>query len=141
VVAGTPKTKAGRRIYGQGPATVELLKTHRKAQIKMRMKTGESWQDNDLVFCQGDGTPYKPDAVTRRFKRLAQLDGLPVIKLHEGRHTNASLQHHAEVDPEIRSRSLGHADAAMTSHYTHPEAELFRQAAEAVEKLVEGAGA
>jgi hypothetical protein len=46
---------------------------------------GESWQDNDLIFCQCDGTPYKPDAVTRRFKRLAALAGLVVIKLHEGR--------------------------------------------------------
>jgi integrase len=43
------------------------------------------------------------------------------------------------VDPEIRRKSLGHADAAMTSHYTHIEAEAHRAAAEAVAKLVEGA--
>jgi len=40
--------------------------------------------------------------VTQWFKRLAALNGLPVIKLHEGRHTNASLQRDAAVDPEIR---------------------------------------
>jgi integrase len=97
---------------------------------------GESWQDNDLIFCQGDGTPYKPDAVSRRFKQLATLAGLPVIKLHEGRHSAASLARDAAVDPEIRRRTLGHADAAMTAHYTHIEAEAHRAAAEAVAKHV-----
>ncbi|HEX3515975.1 MAG TPA: tyrosine-type recombinase/integrase [Trebonia sp.] len=91
------------------------------------------------MVCKDDGAPYKPDAVTRWFKRLAALNGLPVIKLHEGRHTNASLQRDSAVDPEIRRKSLGHADAAMTSHYTHIEAEQYRAAIEAVAKLVEGA--
>jgi integrase len=64
-----------------------------------------------------------------------------VIKLHEvGRHTGASLARTAEVDPEIRRKTLGHADAAMTSHYTHIEAEAMRQAAEAVAQLVGEAG-
>jgi integrase len=77
--------------------------------------------------------------VTRRFKRLAALAGLPVIKLHEGRHSAASLARDAEVDPEIRHKTLGHADAAMTAHYTYIEAEAHKAAAEAVARLVEGA--
>jgi integrase len=109
------------------------------ARLGTRLKAGESWQGNDLFFCRVDGTPYKPDAVTRRFKRLAALARLPVIKLYEGRHTNASLQRDATVDPEIRRKSLGHADAAMTSHYTHIEAEAYRAAAKSVAKLAEGA--
>lgn len=79
--------------------------------------------------------------MTRRFQRLAALAGLPVIKLHEGRHSAASLARDAEVDPEIRRRTLGHADAAMTSHYTHIEAEAHKAAAQAVARLVEGSGA
>ena len=66
---------------------------------------------------------------------------MPVIKMHEGgRHTGASLAHAAAVDPEIRQRTLGHAGAAMTAHYIHPEAQAYRAAAEAVARLVEGAG-
>jgi hypothetical protein len=63
---------------------------------------------------------------------------LPPIKLHEGRHSAASLARDASVDPEIRRQTLGHADAAMTSHYTHIEAQAHRAAAEAVAALVEG---
>lgn len=64
-----------------------------------------------------------------------------MIKLNEGgRHTGASLARDAAVDPEIRGKTLGHADAKMTSHYTHIEADAHRAAAESVARLVEGAG-
>lgn len=139
VTESTPKTKTGDRLIWLDAETIRILKEHRTAQLKARLKAGESWQDNDLIFCQGDGTPSKPDAVTRRFQRLAALADLPVIKLHEGRHSAASLARDAAVDPEIRRRTLGHADAAMTAHYTHIEAEAHKAAAEAVARLVESA--
>jgi integrase len=139
VVESAPKTPTGDRLIWLDARTVRLLREHRKAQLVARLRAGEAWQDNDLMFCKDDGTPYRPDYVTRRFKALAAQAGLPVIKLHEGRHSAASLARDAEVDPEIRRRTLGHADAAMTSHYTHIEAEAHKAAAEAVANLVEGA--
>ena len=140
VIEGRPKSRAGERKIWLDAETVALLREHRKAQLAARIKAGDAWQDNDLVFCRDDGTPWKPDHVSRRFKVTAQAAGLPVIKLHEGRHSAASLARDAEVDPEIRRKTLGHADQAMTSHYTHIEAQAHRAAAEAVAKLVEGAG-
>jgi integrase len=71
---------------------------------------------------------------------IAKAAGLPPIKLHEGRYSAASLACDAAVDPEIQRKTLGHADQAMTSHYTHIEAEAHRAAAEAVAALVEGSG-
>lgn len=139
VVEGRPKSEAGRRRVRLDATTVQLLREHRKAQMAARLRASEAWQDHDLVFCRGDGTPWKPDHVSRRFKALAAGAGVPVIKLHEGRHSAASLARDAEVDPEIRRKTLGHADAAMTPHYTHIEAEAHRAAAEAVAALVEGA--
>jgi integrase len=102
-----------------------------------RGAAGPAWQDNDLIFCKEDGTPWRPGYVTQRFKVIAKAAGLPVIKLHEGRHGAASLARDADVDPEIRRQTLGHADQAMTSHYTHIEAQAHRAAAEAVARLVE----
>ena len=57
-----------------------------------------------------------------------------------GCHSAASLARDAAVDPEIRRRTLGHADAAMTAHYTHIEAEAHKAAADVVARLVEGTG-
>jgi integrase len=140
VIEGRPKSGAGERRIWLDAETVRLLREHRAAQLRARMKAGPAWTDSDLVFCRDDGTPYRPDYLSRRFKALAVGAGVPVIKLHEGRHSAASLARDAEVDPEIRRRTLGHADQAMTSHYTHIEAQAHRAAAEAVATLVEGAG-
>ncbi len=140
VVDGSPKTRASARMVWLDDETIALLREHRRAQVADRLRAGEAWQDNDLIFCRADGSPWPPDYVSRRFKRLARAAGLRPIKLHEGRHTAASLGHDAEVDPEIRRRTLGHADQAMTSHYTHPEQAAYRAAANAVAGYVAEAG-
>ena len=140
VVVGTPKTRAGERTFWLDQATTELLKAHRDNQVLQALEADTAWQDNDLIFCGEHGQPLKPDAVYRRFKVLARKAGLVPIKLHEGRHSAASMAREAEVDPEIRRKTLGHADAAMTSHYTHIEAAAHKAAAEAVARLVEEAG-
>jgi integrase len=139
IVEGRAKSKAGERQIWLDAATVAMLREHRKAQFAARLKAGAVWQDNDLVFCREDGSPWPPDYISRRFKVIASAAGLRPIKLHEGRHSAASLARTAEVDAEIRRKTLGHADQAMTSHYTHIEAEAHRQAAEAVAALVDGA--
>jgi integrase len=138
IVEGKPKTRSSGRKVWLDAETVRLLREHRESQLAARLKAGDAWQDNDLVFCKDDGSPWPPDYVYRRFRALAKAAGVPVIKLHEGgRHTSASLARDAEVDPEIRRKTLGHADQAMTSHYTHIEAEAHRAAAEAVARLVD----
>jgi integrase len=140
LVEGTPKSKAGERLVWLDAETARLLREHRKAQLRARMKAGAAWQDHDLVFCQDDGTPWRPDHISHRFKRLAASAGVEPIKLHEGRHSAASLARDAGVDPKIRQNDLGHAAAAMTDHYTHVLADAHLAAAEAVAQLVEGAG-
>jgi integrase len=140
VTEGKPKSRDGARKIWLDATTVALLKAHRKAQLADRLRAATAWQDNDLVFCRADGSPWTPDYVTHKFHKLAGAAGVPVIKLHEGRHSAASLARDAEVDPEIRRKTMGHADQAMTSHYTHIEAQAHLAAAEAVARLVEGAG-
>jgi len=109
--------------------TAELLRKHRKAQLRLRLAAGEAWQDNDLVFCQDDGRPWNPDHVSKRFKKLAALAGVPVISLHEGgRHTGNSLMQDAGVDQELRMREV--------DRYTHPLEQAHLAAAEQTAALV-----
>jgi integrase len=72
------KTRAGKRRVFLDHDTAGLLREHRKAQLKVRLKAGEAWGDNDLVFCQDDGQPWHPDHVSKRFKKLAAQAGVPV---------------------------------------------------------------
>jgi integrase len=141
ITEGKAKSRAGARKIWLDKGTVALLKAHRKAQVAARLRASTAWQDNDLVFSREDGSPYPPDYVSRRFKEIARAAGLPVIKLHEGRHSAASLARDAGVDPKIRQEQLGHATGAMTDHYTHVLADQHLAAAEAVARLVSEAGA
>jgi hypothetical protein len=61
-----------------------LLREHRKAQLKVRLKAGETWADNDLVFCQDDDQPWHRAQVSKRSKKLAAQAGVPVVTLASG---------------------------------------------------------
>ena len=131
------KTKMGQRRVFLDHESAELLRQHRKAQLRLRLTAGEAWQDNDLVFCQDDGRPWNPDHVSKRFKKLAALAGVPVICLHEGgRHTGNSLMQDAGVDQELRMREVGHADKSVNDRYTHPLEQAHLAAAEQTATLV-----
>jgi integrase len=137
----TAKSKAGDRLVFLDHDTAELLREHRKAQIKARMAAGPAWRDNDLVFCQADGRPWNPDHVSKRFKKLAAQAGVPVIKLHEGgRHTGNSLMRDAGVDQEVRMREVGHAGRDINDRYTHVLIEAHLAAAEQTAALIREAG-
>jgi integrase len=134
------KTKKGQRRVFLDHETAELLRQHRKAQLRLRLTAGDVWQDNDLVFCQADGRPWNPDHVSKRFKKLAELAGVRVITLHEGgRHTGNSLMQDAGVDQELRMREVGHADKSVNDRYTHPLEQAHLAAAEQTAALVRNA--
>jgi integrase len=137
----TAKSRAGDRKVFLDAETADLLRAHKETQDLERMLAGEVWHDNDLVFCQGDGRPWNPDHVSKRFKKLAAQAGVPVIKLHEGgRHTGNSLMRDAGVDQEVRMREVGHADRSVNDRYTHVLEEAHRAAAEQTAALVREAG-
>jgi integrase len=131
------KTRAGDRLVFIDHDTAALLREHRKAQLAARMRLGEAWQDNDLVFCRGDGTPWPPDYVSRKLKRHAAQAGVPVIKLHEsGRHTGNSMMFDAEVREDIVMRQVGHASREISRRYNHPMKQAHLSAAGRVAALV-----
>lgn len=76
----TPEDKAktgnSKRRVWLNEVTVALLRAHRNAQLPAWLQAGEAWQDNDLVFCPDDGTPWPPDLVSHRFKALAAKAGV-----------------------------------------------------------------
>ena len=51
------KTRVSRRRNWLDDETARLLRAHRTAQLRARMRAGEAWADHDLVFCRDDGTP------------------------------------------------------------------------------------
>lgn len=137
IVEDTPKTKAGRRVVSLDRESVDLLNAHHTAQKRARLAAGQTWQDHDLIFCQAAGAPVPPDRLTNTFKAIATKAGLPVIRLHDGRHTAASLGLEAGIDIKIVSDQLGHATTRITQDlYTHVRRQVHDDAAEKIVSLL-----
>ncbi|MQB02218.1 MAG: tyrosine-type recombinase/integrase [Actinobacteria bacterium] len=100
--------------------TVEVLKEHRKNQLERRLAAGTDYRDNDLVFCQADGSPIHPQVASDRFDRIVQRSGLPRISMKGLRHTHATLALKAGVPVKVVSERLGHASTSFTMDtYAH----------------------
>lgn len=131
-----PKTARSRRTVSLDPETVAALQAHRKRQLEERMRAGDAWVDDDLVFCTELGGEQHPDRFTRAFQAAAKRAGVPPIRLHDLRHTWATLALEAGIHPKVVSERLGHATTSITLDiYSHVQPELDTQAATAVAQL------
>jgi len=133
----TPKTRRGKRLVALDPATVAALKENRRRQKQERLAAGSSWQKAGYVFTREDGEPYHPERVSKLFIQAAKRVGLPRIRLHDLRHTYATLALSAGVHPKIVSERLGHANIGITLDcYSHCLPALSEEAACRVAALV-----
>ena len=104
-----------------------------------RLAWGPAWADTAYVFTAEDGQPIGTQTVDGRFRRLTKTAGVPTIRLHDLRHTHASLMLKAGVPVHVVSRRLGHASAALTlSVYSHVLPTQQAEAAAAFSALVDG---
>lgn len=120
ITFSTPKTARGRRSIALDERTLYVLAVHRQQQVEQREMIGSAWQDLDLVFTRPDGSPIHPDYFTQAFDRSVKRLKLPRIRLHDLRHTHATLGLAAGVPAKVMSDRLGHATVAFTQDiYMH----------------------
>ena len=80
----------------------------------------DAWTDSGYVFVREDGRPIDPDRITHLFGVAVAACGLPRIRLHDLRHTAATLALGAGVQPKVVSERLGHSSIAITlDTYSH----------------------
>jgi integrase len=133
-----PKTEAGRRAIALDPETVVALRAHRKAQAAEKLALGPAYEDHGLIFCREDGAPIWPRTFSRQFGRLSEDAGLPVIRLHDLRHTYATLALQAGVHPKVVQERLGHANVGVTlDTYSHAIPAMQEDAAATVAALID----
>ncbi len=115
------------------------LRDHRRAQAAERLVLGPAYADRGLVFCREDGEPIHPEQLSRLFRRHVAAVGLPPIRLHDLRHTHASLLTAAGVHPKVVQERLGrHSSAFTMDTYAHVGAGLQAQAAARFGQLLGG---
>ena len=134
---GKPKTDSGERAVSLDAATVQVLRLWRELQDAERRATRGAWQDTGLVFTREDGSQLHPEHVVDTFQCIAKQAGLPPIRLHDLRHTAASLALQAGVPMKVVSEQLGHSSLGITADtYTSVLPAVAQAAAEAVAGIV-----
>jgi len=133
-----PKTLHSKRAVSLSQSLATLLLEYREDQELMRKQMGNPLTDEDFVFSWPDGRPLDPDVVTQAFHRIAGKAGLKNIRLHDLRHTHATLMLKAGVHPKVVSERLGHANIGITlDTYSHVLPGLQEAAAERFDRIFE----
>jgi integrase len=126
-----PKADRSRRNLALPAQLVDALKAQRAAQLEERIAAGPLWEDHDLVFAQPNGRPIERKSDWRAWKALLRQAGVREVRLHDGRHTAATLLLSEGVHPRVVMEVLGHAQMRTTTDtYSHVMPALGRDAAD-----------
>jgi len=124
------KTDRSRRSVALTSASLLALEKHLGIVEKMRDACGSSWKENDFVFPYFDGSAHPSTPDYNNWKRCLRLCGIKTRRLHDARHTAATLMYAQGVGIEVISRALGHSSSAITSKlYVHSAIEPQIEAA------------
>jgi len=104
----------------RSPTGIEALKAQAQRQLADQDEKGVAWSDSGYVFTKESGEPWHPQMVSRAFEQALVAAKLPRIRLHDLRHTHATLALQAGIHPKVVSERLGHATIAITlDTYSH----------------------
>lgn len=137
-IEGEPKTEKSKRTILLPRFVLRSLERCRLRQLEARLKAGSQWQNRDLVFCNAVGDYRNPSTTHQAFHRLLARAGLPPMRIHDLRHSAATLLIMVMRMPaNLVQELLGHDDIETTlGLYTHTDPEMQRQMMDALDELL-----
>src|SRR2546423_7607256 len=136
---GEPKTSRSRRTVPLPASIIRALAAHRREQMAARLKAGAAYQNNELVFATGEGTPHNLRNLTQRhFQTILKSAKLPAnFRVYDLRHSCATLLLVAAENPKVVSERLGHASIVLTlDTYSHVLPSMQQSATEKLESIL-----
>ena len=117
---------------------MDVLRAHAERQATEINEADDGFNaEYRLVFCREDGDPLHPDRISKVFAAHVRTSALPRIRLHDLRHTHATLALTAGVHPKVVSERLGHASVTITlDTYSHASPAIDSDAAAKVAALI-----
>lgn len=132
------KSRAGRRVIGVPDALCQLLKQHRVQQDRERLRAGQLWKDGGWLFATESGEPINPRTDWDEWKRLLRSAGIRDGRLHDARHTAATVLLLLGVSERTMMGVMGWSNTAMTHRYAHMVDPVRRDIAERLDGLLWG---
>jgi integrase len=134
-----PKTARSSRTIALPASTVAALRVHHAAQQRARLAAGAAFNKLDLVFPGRDGEPWKPSAFASNCRTVFKKAGL-TCRLHDLRHTHATMLLRQGVHPKVVQERLGHANVSITLDiYSHCTANMQQEAAAKIDEALAAA--
>ena len=131
------KSERSRRVVSLPPSAAQVLQEHKEEQARQIAETGRELREDDLVFSDPKGRPLRPDTVTHAWVKLVRRIGLNGVRLHDARHTQASLMLKQGVHPKFVQERLRHASIQLTlDTYSHVAPGLQEAAAAGFDKMI-----
>lgn len=132
-----PKTRRSRRTVPLLPSMVATLREHRERQAEERTRAGDGWADSGLVFTTTTGRPIEPNDFSKAFGRMCERAGVRRVRLHDLRHTCASMLLAQGVPPRVVMEVLGHSALEVTmTIYGHVMLDAQRAALAGMDDLL-----
>lgn len=122
-----PKGK-GKRTVPIPPELVAALRAHREVQQLERMVAEDAYARHDLVFADVDGSPIDPARDWAAWHELLKAAGVRKARVHDGRHTAATLLLAQGVGLRVVQEILGHSSVTVTQGYAHVASAMARDA-------------
>ena len=133
-----PKTSKSKRTVMLPNTSVQTLRTHLLRQVEHRLRLGPGWKDNGLAFPNEWGEPMEPTRVNRALTRsLKKARTDRHIRVHDLRHTAASLALSNGIHPKVVQEMLGHSSITLTMDvYSHVLPTLQQEAADKMDEVL-----
>jgi integrase len=120
VSASAPKTNAGKRTIPLDDSLVSRLRSLRSRQAQEHLAAGPAYDRRGLLVADELGRPHSPEWISGRFEALVASAELPRIRLHDCRHTAATLMLAAGTPVKVVAEMLGHSSTKVTlDFYAH----------------------
>ncbi len=130
IIIRNPKTDKSRRLVSLTPSTCDVLRrelSKQKATLQGIKQNPDNtkqeeykWSDDRYIFSEWDGKHLLPDTISHAWQKLAKKSGLKGVRLHDARHTMATLWLNMGIHPKIVQERLGHSSIQITlDTYSH----------------------
>jgi integrase len=137
IIFRQPKTASSNRKIAVSQSVLSVLEEYHEKQEGLHLLSGNPLTDDSLVFCHEDGSPLLPDTITHAWIKLVRKTGLRNIRLHDARHSHASLMLKLGIHPKVVQERLGHSSIQVTlDTYSHLAPGLQEAAAEKFDQML-----
>ena len=133
------KTKQSRATISLSPSNAAVLQNYKQRRVGEGIMLGRELRESDLAFAHYDGTPLLPHTISQYWRRFVNRIGMKGIRLHDARHTHATLMIKHGVNIKVVQERLRHARVETTlGVYSHVLPGMQEEAAKIFDELAAG---